>query len=84
MRLVRQFGSRAFVCASYSRVDETLDNGHAALGELLLGVTASSVGWLSAMRSWKPSSALLLTNVNGMVDVDVVGKGDVLDLNAAC
>lgn len=27
-----------------SRVNETLDNGHAALGELLLGVTASSVG----------------------------------------
>lgn len=48
-----------------SRVDETLDNGHAALGELLLGVTASSVG-----------------NVDGMVDVDVVGERDVLDLNA--
>jgi hypothetical protein len=28
----------------HERVDETLNNGHPSLGELLLGVTASSVG----------------------------------------
>lgn len=36
--------SRNTASGSNSRVDETLDNGHAALGELLLGVAASSVG----------------------------------------
>jgi len=45
-------------------VDQSLNDGHSSLGELLLGVSASSVG-----------------NVDGMVDVDVVGQGDVLDLD---
>lgn len=49
-----------------SRVNETLNNGHTSLGELLLGVTASSVG-----------------NVDGVVDVDVVGQRDVLDFDTA-
>jgi hypothetical protein len=30
--------------ARYLRVDESLDNGHSALGELLLGVSTGSVG----------------------------------------
>lgn len=47
------------------RVDQSLDNGHSSLGELLLGVSTGSVG-----------------NVDGMVDIDVVGKGYVLDLDA--
>ena len=45
-------------------VDQTLDNGHLRLLELLLGVTASSV--------WE---------VDRMADLDVVGEGDVLDLD---
>ena len=48
------------------RVDQSLDDGHASLGELLLGITAGGVG-----------------NVDSVADVDVVDKGDVLDLNAA-
>jgi hypothetical protein len=32
---------------SHVRVDESLDNGHSALGELLLGVSTGSVGWKS-------------------------------------
>lgn len=48
-----------------SRVNESLDNGHSALGELLLGVSTGSVG-----------------NVDGVVDVDIVLEGDVLDLDA--
>lgn len=51
--------------SGHLRVDQSLDNGHLALGELLLGVTTSGVG-----------------NVDGMLNVDVVNKGDVLDLNA--
>lgn len=51
---------------NHSRVDETLDDRHASLGELLLGITAGSVG-----------------NVDGVVDVDVVGEGDVLHLDTA-
>jgi hypothetical protein len=48
----------------HSRVDETLDDRHASLGELLLGITAGSV-----------------RDVDGVVDVDVVGEGDVLHLD---
>lgn len=33
------------------RVDESLDNGHSALGELLLGVSTGSVGWQSVRVS---------------------------------
>lgn len=49
----------------HERVDEALNDGHAALGELLLGVAAGRVG-----------------HVDGVADLDVVGQGDVLDLNA--
>ena len=45
-------------------VDQSLDNGHLSLLELLLGVTASSVG-----------------EVDGMADLDVIGQGDILNLN---
>ena len=31
----------------HQRVDETLDDGHTALGELLLGVSTGGVGWKS-------------------------------------
>ena len=43
MRLLVSLASCDLFSAN-SRVNETLDNGHAALGELLLGVAASSVG----------------------------------------
>ena len=45
-------------------VDQSLDNGHLSLLELLLGITASGVG-----------------EVDGVADLDVVGQGDVLDLD---
>ena len=45
-------------------VDQSLDNGHLGLLELLLGVTTSGVG-----------------EVDSMADLNVVGKGDVLDLD---
>ena len=45
-------------------VDQSLDNGHLSLLELLLSVTASSVG-----------------EVDGMADLDVIGQGDILNLN---
>ena len=45
-------------------VDETLDDGHLRLLELLLGITASGVG-----------------KVDSVTDLDVVGQGDVLDLD---
>jgi len=48
----------------HQRVDETLDNGHTTLGELLLGVSTGGVG-----------------NVDGMLNVDVVDQGDVLDFD---
>lgn len=47
-----------------SRVDESLNDRHSSLGELLLGVSTSSV-----------------RHVDGMLHVDVVDEGDVLDLN---
>lgn len=50
----------------HSRVDQSLDNGHSSLGELLLGVSTGSVG-----------------DIDSVVDVDVVGKGDVFDLDAS-
>ena len=31
----------------YSRVNESLDNGHSGLGELLLGVSTGGVGYMS-------------------------------------
>jgi len=31
------------------RVNESLDNGHSGLGELLLGVSTGGVGWTSVM-----------------------------------
>ena len=46
------------------RVDQSLDDRHSSLGELLLGISAGSVG-----------------DVDGVVDVDVVGERDVLDLD---
>ena len=46
-------------------VDQSLNDGHLRLLELLLRVTASGVG-----------------EVDGMADLDVVGEGDVLDLDA--
>lgn len=45
-------------------VDQTLDNGHLRLLELLLGITAGGVG-----------------EIYGVADLDVVGQGDVLNLN---
>ena len=48
----------------HERVDQSLDDGHLGLLELLLGVAAGGVG-----------------DVDGMADLNVVGKGDVLDLN---
>lgn len=45
-------------------VDQSLDNGHLSLLELLLSISASSVG-----------------EVHGMADLDVIGQGDVLNLN---
>lgn len=45
-------------------VDQSLNDGHLSLLELLLGVTTSSVG-----------------KVDGMADLDIVGEGDILDLN---
>ena len=47
-------------------VDQSLDNGHLSLLELLLGVTASSVG-----------------EIYSMADLDIVGQGDILALDAA-
>ena len=47
-----------------ARVDQSLDDRHSSLGELLLGISASGVG-----------------DVDGVVDVDVVGERDVLDLD---
>ena len=48
----------------YTPVDQPLNDGHLRLLELLLGVTASSVG-----------------EVDGMADLDVIGQGDILNLN---
>ena len=45
-------------------VNQSLNDGHLRLLELLLGVTASSVG-----------------EVDGMADLDVIGQGDILNLN---
>lgn len=33
------------------RVNESLDNGHSGLGELLLGVSTGGVGWMSVMAA---------------------------------
>ena len=45
-------------------VDQTLNDGHLRLLELLLGITAGGVG-----------------EVDGVADLDVVGEGDVLNLD---
>ena len=45
-------------------VNKSLNNGHLSLFELLLGISASSVG-----------------EVDGMADLDVIGQGDILNLN---
>ena len=57
----------AFKCYTYEgnlRADETLDNGHLCLAELLAGISAGSVG-----------------QVRRLTDADVVGEGDVLDVD---
>ena len=46
-------------------VNQSLNDGHLRLLELLLGITASGVG-----------------EVDSVASLDVVGQGDVLDLNA--
>ena len=48
----------------YQPVNQSLNDGHLCLLELLLGITSSSVG-----------------KVDGVADLNVVGKGDVLHFN---
>lgn len=57
---------RATVRLHDAPVDQTLNDGHLRLLELLLGITAGGVG-----------------EVYGVADLDVVGEGDVLDLDTA-
>jgi hypothetical protein len=80
-----------------SRVDKTLDDGHPSLGELLLGVSTSGVSYThkhnpSALHPDSLSTVRLLfilsleprlTQVDGVLDVDVVDQGDVLDFDTA-
>ena len=48
----------------YAPVNQSLNDGHLSLLELLLGITAGGVG-----------------EVDGVADLDVVGEGNVLDLD---